>query len=241
MNRDIKKAGLLVHLLLDDLCERVTVGNTGNVLNDYAEYALKWFCPSAILACKGFHGFPKSICVSINEEIIHSIPNDRKFVEGDIIKIDLVIKFNDWYADSARTIICGEGTEEDIRLAKICKECLYKGIAVARNRWTIGDIGFAIQQHAEKNGFSVMREFSGHGIGQVIHKEPSIPCFGKQRKGYKLKTGDLLCIEPMLFAGNPRIVKKEDGWTIRSADGMQTAHFEHTIEIQRKDLPIILT
>lgn len=241
MTKEMKYAGTLVNLLLNDLCERVTIGNTGNELNAYAEEALHWFEPKAILACKNFHGFPKSICVSVNSAIIHGIPNNIPFKEDDVVKIDLVIKFGKYFADSARTVICGKGREEDIRLVKTCKECLYKAISVARRGWTIGDIGHSIQQHAERQGYSVMRDFSGHFIGKSIHLPPQIPCFGKQREGYRLKEDDLLCIEPMLFMGNSRIVKGENGWVVRSADGMRTSHWEHTIEIQRNGIPIIIT
>ncbi len=240
MNKDMKQAGLLVHLLLNDLCERVTVGNTGNNLNSYAEYALKRYCPEAILACKGFHGFPKSICVSINDGIIHGIPDDRAFAEGDIIKIDLVGKYRDFFADSARTVICGEGSEEDKRLVKTCKECLYKGIAVAIAGNTVGNIGFIIKKHANRHNYSVIREFSGHGIGQSIHQEPSIPCFGKKGKGYILKEGMYICIEPMLFMGKSDIERGENGWNVKSKDKSLTAHFEHTILIT-KNSPLILT
>lgn len=240
MNQYIKKAGILINLLFQDIEDRITIGNTGNEINNFAEEALKWFEPKARLACKGFHGFPASICVSINEEIIHGIPNNRVFAEGDVIKVDLVIEYEGWFADSARSFIVGKGREEDIKLVKVCKECLYKGIEVARAGNTTGDIGFVIEKHATRNNFSVMRDFSGHGIGQVIHKEPKVPCFGKKRKGYKLKEGDLICIEPMLFAGSSEIIKSEDGWTIKAKDNFNTAHFEHTIEIT-KNKAIIIT
>lgn len=241
MNNNIKKAGFLVNNLLNELEEKIIIGSTGNILNDYAEYALKWFCSEAQLACKGFHGFPKSICVSINEEIIHGIPDDRVFVEGDIIKIDLVIFYNGWYADAARSIIVGKGKEEDKKLVKITKECLYKAIEVAREGKTTGHIGFVIEKHATRNNFSIMKDFSGHGIGEQIHMEPNIPCFGNKGKGYKLKEGDFICIEPMLFAGKNKIIKENDGWGISSKDSLNTAHFEHTIEIQKRGLPIIIT
>lgn len=239
MNSDIKQAGKLVRILLAELEERVVPGATGNELNSFAGEALKWFCPEARLACKGFKGFPTSICVSVNDTIIHGIPNDIKFEEGDIVTIDLVIEYNGWFADSARTVICGKGKEEDIKLIKTCKECLYKGIEVAKAGNTTGHIGFVIEKHANRNGFSVIREFSGHGIGKEIHMEPKIPCFGKKRKGYVLKEDELLCIEPMLFIGSPEIIRDSDGWTIRSASGLNTAHFEKTIEITKKDAIII--
>ena len=239
MNENIKEAGKLVHILLDELEERIKPGITGNYLNSFTEYALKWFCPEARLACKGFHGFPASLCVSINDAIIHGIPNNRKFEEGDIVKIDLVIEYNGWYADSARTVICGEGNEEDKKLMRVCKECLEKGIEIAKAGNTTGHIGFVIEKHANRNGYSVMKEFSGHGIGQNIHQKPSIPCFGKKRKGEKLKEDMYICIEPMIFIGSPEIIRDSDGWGIRSASGLNTAHFEKTIEITKKDAIII--
>lgn len=239
MNSDIKKAGELVHILLDELEERIQPGITGYYLNSFAEEAMKRFCPRARLACKNFHDFPASICVSINDAIIHAIPNDREFEKGDVVKIDLVIEYNGWYADSARTVICGEGNEEDIKLVRVTKECLDKSIKVATEGNTTGHIGFTIERHATRNNFSVMRDFSGHGIGKEIHMEPKVPCFGKKRKGYKLKEGDLICIEPMLFLGSSEIIRDSDGWTIRSASGLNTAHFEHTILITKKAAIII--
>lgn len=240
MNRSIKYAGILVNLLFQDIEDRITVGNTGKEINAFAEEALKWFEPKARLACKGFQGFPASICVSINEEIIHGIPDNQPFIEEDVIKVDLVVEYNGWFADSARTFICGKGREEDKKLVKVTKECLYKAIEIARAGNTTGDIGFVIEKHATRNNFSVMKEYSGHGIGKVIHKEPKVPCFGKKRKGYKLKEGDLICIEPMLFAGSSEIIKSEDGWTLKSKDNSLAAHFEHTLEIT-KNKAIIIT
>ena len=241
INPNLKIAGHVLYLLLDRIKEKIIPGVTTKELDDWIEMALYWQSPKTRLAVKGFKGFPCGSCISVNEEIIHGIPGKRIIKEGDLVKIDTVLEYKGWFADSARTYIVGKGSKEDGRLVKVCRECLYKGIEVAKHNWTTGDIGFAIQSHAERNGFSVMREFTGHGIGQVMHKKPDIPCFGKQREGYRLQEGDIIAIEPMLFYGNPRIVKKEDGWTIRSADGSNTAHFEHTIQINRKGLPTIIT
>lgn len=241
LNKNIQIAGHVLHLLLNKIEGRIIPGMTTKEIDKWIEMAIYWHSPKTILACKGFEGFPCSSCISVNEEIIHGIPGKRIIKEGDLVKIDVVLEYNGWFADSARTFIIGEGSEEDKKLVRVCKECLYKGIEVAKRGWTTGDIGFAIQRHAESNGYSVIKEFSGHGIGQVIHKEPSIPCFGKQREGYKLKEGDLICIEPMLFIGKADIIMDNKGYNVKSKDGLNTSHFEHTIEIQKKGSPLILT
>ena len=240
MNKNIKIAGHVLHLLLGRVEEKIIPGITTKEIDDWIEMALYWHSPKPTLACKGFEGFPCGSCISINEEIIHGIPGKRIIKEGDLVKVDVVLEYKGWYADSARTFIVGKGTEQSRKLVRVTKECLYKGIEVAKHRWTTGDIGFAIQSHAEKNGFSVMREFGGHGIGQQIHQDPRIPCFGKQRKGVKLVEGMYICIEPMLFVGKPDIIMDKKGYNVKAQDGLLTAHFEHTIEIT-KGKAIVIT
>ena len=240
LNKNIQIAGQILHLLLDEIEKILKPGITGNDINSFAEECINNYGNGCKLACKGYRGFPDSLCISINENMIHGIPSNRIFKEGDIIKIDIVIEYNGWYADSARTFIIGKGTKQSKKLIKVTKQCLYKAIKMARMGNTTGDIGYIIQQYAEKNGFSVMKEFAGHGIGNKIHQEPSIPCFGNRKEGIILKEGMYICIEPMLFMGKSDIEKGKDGWNVKSKDNSLTAHFEHTILIT-KNSPLILT
>ena len=240
LNKNIEIAGQVLHLLLDEIGKMLKPGIDGNDINSFAEDCINNYSNGCTLACKGYQGFPASLCVSVNEEIVHGVPSNKIFKDGDIVKVDIVIEYNGWFADSARTFLVGKGTKQSQQLIKTTKQCLYKAIKVARIGNTTGDIGYVIQQHAIRNGFSVMKEYTGHGIGQVIHKEPSIPCFGVQKAGYKLKEGDIICIEPMLFIGKPDIERGKDEWNVKSKDNSLTAHFEHTVLIT-KNSPLILT
>ena len=191
---------------------------------------------------KGIPPFPCSICTSINDEVIHGIPSKKVILkEGDIISIDLVAYKNGFNGDAARTYIVGkERSKEDVRLLDITKEAFFEGIkyAVVGNR--IGDISHAIGQFIEKNGFSVVREFQGHGIGRQMHEDPGIPNYGKPGKGARLQPGMTLAIEPMVIMGKPDILELDDGWTIITEDGTPAAHYENTILITEKE-PEILT
>lgn len=240
VNKNTEIAGKVLHLLLNEIGKMLKPGITGNDINSFAEDRINNHSNGCTLACKNYQGFPASICVSINNDIVHGLPSDKIIKDGDVVKVDIVTEYKGWYADSARTFIIGKGTKQSRKLVEVTKQCLYKAIKVSRIGNTTGDIGYVIQQHAEKNGFSVMKEYTGHGIGQVIHKEPSIPCFGEPKTGYKLKEGDMICIEPMVFMGKPDIERGKNGWNVKSKDNSLTAHFEHTILIT-KNSPLILT
>lgn len=241
MNKEMKIGGQVLHLLLNEVEDIIIPGTTTKDIDDWIEYAIHSYCPEIRLACKNFHGFPASSCISVNEEIIHGVPGEKMIKEGDLVTVDVVLEYKGWFVDSARTYICGKAKEEDKRLVKTCRECLYKGISVARRGYTTGDIGYEIQTLAESRGYSVMREYSGHGIGTEIHMHPAVFCYGKKRKGIKLLAGQYLCIEPMLFAGSAEIVKCDDRWGVKSKDNRMTAHFEHTILINRRGMPTIIT
>ena len=190
---------------------------------------------------KGVAPFPGSICASINDEVIHGIPSGRVHLkEGDIVSIDLVVGKNGFHGDAARTYIVGEASKEAARLVEVTKQAFFEGIryAVAGNR--IGDVCHAIGEFVEKNGYSVVREFQGHGIGRSMHEDPGIPNYGKPGKGIKLEPGMTLAIEPMVIAGKPDILQLDDGWTIITEDGSLSAHYENTILITEKQ-PEILT
>lgn len=190
---------------------------------------------------KGVPDFPASICASVNDEVIHGIPSSRvKLKEGDVISIDLVAYKNGFNGDAARTYIVGKGTKNAERLVEITKQAFFEGIKYARAGNRIGDVCHAIGEFVEKNGYSVVKEFQGHGIGRSMHEDPGIPNYGKAGKGIKLEPGMTLAIEPMVIEKNPDILVLDDGWTIITEDGSLAAHYENTILITEKE-PEILT
>ena len=190
---------------------------------------------------KSVPDFPASICASINDEVIHGIPSKRVILKkGDIISIDLVAYKDGFNGDAARTYIVGKGSKEDEKLIEVTKQAFFEGIKFAKKGYRIGDISHAIGEYVEKNGFSVVREFQGHGIGRSMHEDPGIPNYGKQGKGPKLEPGMTLAIEPMVIAGSPYILELDDGWTIVTEDGSKAAHYENTVLITEKE-PEVLT
>ncbi len=188
-----------------------------------------------------YNGFPATACISINDEVIHGIPSKKRVLkEGDIVSIDLGAKVNGYNGDNAATFACGVISDEAKRLCDTTRESLYKGIeqAVAGNR--IGDIAFAIQSYCEERGFSVVREYTGHGVGTHLHEDPSVPNYGTAGRGQRLLPGMTIAIEPMINLGSKAIKCLPDGWTVKTLDGKLSAHFEHTIAITKGE-PIILT
>lgn len=188
-----------------------------------------------------YNGFPATACISINDEVIHGIPSKKRVLkEGDIVSIDLGAKLNGYNGDNAATFAVGNITENAKRLCDTTRESLYKAIeqAVAGNR--IGDIGFAVQSYCEERGFSVVREYTGHGIGTHLHEDPSVPNYGTQGRGQRLLPGMIIAIEPMINEGSKAVKCLPDGWTVKTLDGKLSAHFEHTVAITKGE-PIILT
>ena len=188
-----------------------------------------------------YNGFPATACISINDEVIHGIPSKKRVLkEGDIVSIDLGAKVDGYNGDNAATFACGTISDEAKRLCDTTRESLYKGIeqAIAGNR--IGDIAFAIQSYCEERGFSVVREYTGHGVGTHLHEDPSVPNYGTAGRGQRLLPGMTIAIEPMINAGSKAIKCLPDGWTVKTLDGKLSAHFEHTIAITKSE-PIILT
>lgn len=190
---------------------------------------------------KNYNGFPASLCISINEQVVHGIPGNYCLNEGDIISIDCGVFYKDFHSDSAYTYPVGNISKELRDLLKVTKESLYKAIefAVAGNR--IGDIGYSVQFHAEKNGFSIVRELVGHGVGKNLHESPEVPNYGKRGRGIKLEEGMVLAIEPMVNLGRKNVVQESDGWTIRTADRKASAHFEHTVAIRKGHADVLTT
>lgn len=190
---------------------------------------------------KGIPDFPASTCISVNDEVIHGIPSKKVILkEGDIVSVDLVVYKNGFNGDCARTFIVGKTSKENERLVNITKQAFYEGIKFAKVGNRLGDVSHAIGEYIEKNGYSVVREFQGHGIGRQMHEDPGIPNYGKAGRGIRLEPGMTLAIEPMVIAGKPGILELDDGWTIITEDGTNAAHYENTILITEKE-PEVLT
>lgn len=189
----------------------------------------------------GLYDYPKSIITSVNEQVVHGIPTDRSLQEGDIIGVDIGVLKNGYYGDHAYTFAVGEITEEIQKLLRITKECLELGIEklVVGNR--IGDVSYAVQSHAENNGYGVVRELVGHGLGKKMHESPEVPNFGKRGKGSKIKNGLVVAIEPMINMGTRRVIQLNDGWTIITADKKPSAHFEHDVAVVNGQPEILST
>ena len=191
-------------------------------------------------AFKGYMGFPSTLCISIDDAVVHGLPNEGYLREGQIVGIDCGAELNGYYGDHAKTFAVGEISDEKNNLMQITKESLYKGIEQAKPGNYVGDIGHAVQSHAESYGYSVVRELVGHGIGEKLHEEPQVPNYGNPNQGYKLHAGMCIAIEPMINLGSKEVYTAKDGWTIFTMDGQVSAHFEHTIAI-KEDGPHILS
>lgn len=182
-------------------------------------------------AFKGYRGFPGTLCMSPNAQVVHGIPGKYELRDGDIISVDCGVLMNGFYGDSAFTFPVGEVKPEIMKLLRVTKESLYKGLEKAIAGGRLGDISEAVQSHAEKNGFSIVRELVGHGVGKHLHEDPEVPNYGKKGTGPKLAEGLVIAIEPMVNMGKKNIRQERDGWTITTSDGMPSAHFEHTIAV----------
>lgn len=229
---------MLTRDVLLKLGDKVVPGVKTSQLDRFAEEYLKK--RGGFPAFKGYKGYPASICVSLNDEVVHGIPCSREIREGDVVSIDVGVYYDGVYCDAAITIPCGRVTPEAERLIEITHKALIKGIKVAKIGNRVGDISHTIQEHVEKNGCNVIREFVGHGIGYDLHEEPTVPNFGRKNEGYLLNEGMTVAIEPMVSVGDWRVKIDENGWTARTVDGSLAAHFEHTIAIT-SDGPLVLT
>jgi methionyl aminopeptidase len=187
----------------------------------------------------GYGGFPNTLCISINEQVVHGIPSSYVLDDGDIVSIDCGVYMNKYHGDSAYTFAVGEVDPKVKQLLETTKESLYKGIENAVEGKRIGDIGYAVQHHAESNGFSVVREMVGHGVGRDLHEEPQVPNYGRRGQGLKLKAGMVIAIEPMINLGKRQVIQAEDGWTIITRDNKPSAHFEHSIAIGKGSADIL--
>ncbi|HYG41124.1 MAG TPA: type I methionyl aminopeptidase [Cytophagales bacterium] len=190
---------------------------------------------------KNFNGFPSSLCISVNEAVVHGFPGEYELKEGDIISVDCGVFYKGFHSDSAYTYPIGNVSEDTLQLLRVTKESLNKGIEAAKFGARIGDIGFEVQSYVEKLGFSVVRELVGHGVGRKLHERPEVPNFGKRGQGIKLQEGLVIAIEPMINLGKKAVVQERDGWTIRTADRKPSAHFEHTVAVFKDKTEVLTT
>ncbi len=225
----MREAGALVARILEIVRQAITPGMVTSDIDKLVEDNI--LAAGARPAFKGYRGYPASACVSIDDEVVHGIPGSRKLREGEIVAVDVGVILDGWYGDSATTIPIGDIGEEKTRLLEVTEKALQCGIEKVRAGVHLGEISSAIQERAESAGFSVVRDLVGHGIGRQMHEDPQVPNFGAPADGPVLKTGMVIAIEPMVNAGVFDVNTKSDGWTIVTADGKPSAHFEHTVAV----------
>ena len=228
----------IVKETLDFVGKHIRAGMTTKEVNDMVH--------NYIVSCGaypselGYCGYPASSCVSVNEVVVHGIPGDRIILDGDIVSVDVVAEKNGFHGDACRTYLIGNVSEEKRKLVKVTEECFFKAIENLKAGTPLYDIGYAVQQHAEANGYGVVRALTGHGIGREMHEDPSVPNYGRKGTGIRLKAGMTICIEPMINMGTFRVdFDKKDGWTVRTADGKPSAHYENTVLIKEDGVEIL--
>ena len=225
----IRKSSLLVGKTLAEVARVIGPGVKTISLDKLAEDFIR--SHGGVPGFKGYNGFPFTLCISVNEQVVHGFPGETVLQEGDIVSVDCGVIMNGFYGDSAYTFPVGEVRGEVVQLMKRTKESLYKGIEMAVDGKRVGDIGFAIQIYVEEFGYSVVRDLVGHGVGRNLHEKPEVPNYGKRGTGVKLQDGMVIAIEPMINLGVKNVIQEKDGWTIRTADRMPSAHYEHTVAI----------
>lgn len=236
----MRASSLLVSETLAVVAAVIKPGVTTLQLDKIAEEFIK--DNKATASFKGYHGFPFTCCISVNDAVVHGFPTNKELVNGDVISVDVGVFKNGFHGDSAYTFAVGEIAEEIKKLMRVTKESLYKGIEKATIGNRVGDIAYAIQDYTEKQyGYGVVRDLVGHGLGRSLHEEPQIPNFGKRGTGAKLREGLVIAIEPMINLGTKDVFHDKDGWTIRTADGKPSAHYEHNICIQKGGPDILST
>jgi len=235
----IKESSLLLSKTHGEIAKAIGPGVTTASLNELAETYIKDH--GGIPAFLNYGGFPFSLCISLNDQVVHGFPSAYVLKEGDLVSVDCGVILHDFYSDSAYTYPIGEISPEHVQLLKVTKECLALGIekAVVGNR--TGDIGFAIQEYAEKHGYGVVRELVGHGVGVKLHEKPEVPNYGKRGSGVKLEEGMVIAIEPMINLGKAGVKFWEDGWTVSTIDAKASAHYEHTVAIKKGKAEVLTT
>lgn len=235
----IRESSLLVSKTLAEVAKVIKPGITTLSLDKLAHEFIQDH--GAVPAFLNYGGFPNSLCISPNEQVVHGFPNDYVIKEGDLISVDCGVIKNNYYGDSAYTFAIGEIDEEKQKLCKITQECLALAIEKAVVGMRIGDIGFAVQYHAEQHGFGVVRELVGHGVGVKLHEKPEVPNYGRRGSGIKLEEGMVIAIEPMINAGTAAVKFWSDGWTVTSKDNRPSAHFEHTVAVKKGKADVLST
>ncbi|HWY38314.1 MAG TPA: type I methionyl aminopeptidase [Bacteroidia bacterium] len=225
----MRHSALLVSKTLGLMAAEIKEGLTLKHLDKVAEEFIR--DSGGVPVFKGYNGFPATLCISMNEQVVHGIPNDRVIKSGDIISVDCGVKKNGFVGDHAYTFCCGDVKPEVLQLVKTTKESLYLGIAQVKAGNRIGDVSYAIQQHAEKSGYGVVRELVGHGLGKDLHEKPEVPNYGKRGSGAKIQNGLTIAIEPMINLGKKEVTQLNDGWTIVTSDKKPSAHFEHDVAV----------
>ena len=234
-----RQSSLLVGKTLAEVAKLIKPGvKTGELDKVAEEFILDH---GAVPGFKGYGGFPATLCISVNDEVVHGIPGDRELNDGDIVSIDCGTLMNGFYGDSAYTFAVGNVDSEVLELLKRTKESLYLAIEQAVAGKRVGDIGNAVQKHVESFGFSVVRDLVGHGVGRNLHESPEVPNYGRRGSGVKLKKGMCLAIEPMVNLGVKEVTQDKDGWTIRTADAKPSAHFEHDVAVRNSKADILST
>jgi len=235
----IRESSLLVSKTHAEIAKVIRPGIKTIELDKLAETFIR--DNGGVPAFLNYNGFPYSLCISLNNQIVHGFPNQHVLVEGDLVSVDCGVVKNKYYGDSAYTFAIGEVSEQTKLLMQVTKECLQLGIEKAVTGMRIGDIGYAVQEHAEKHNFGVVKELVGHGVGTKLHEKPEVPNYGKRGAGIKLEEGMVIAIEPMINAGRPGVRFWDDGWTVSTIDGKVSAHYEHTVAISKGKADILST
>lgn len=235
----LRESSLLVGKTLAEVAKLIKPGVTTLQLDKIAEEFIR--DNGAEPGFLGYGGFPNTLCTSVNEAVVHGVPNDKPLVDGDIVSVDCGTLMNGFYGDSAYTFEIGEVTPEIHKLLEVTKECLNKAVEAAVSGNRIGDIGYAVQKHAEDNGYGVVRELVGHGLGRGLHEKPEVPNYGRRGRGLKMKEGLVIAIEPMINLGVKEVSQLEDGWTIVTKDRKPSAHFEHDVAIGKGKAEVLST
>jgi methionyl aminopeptidase len=235
----IRESSLLVSKTLGEIAKIIGPGVKTIELNKLAETYIR--DNGGVPAFLNYHGFPYSLCISMNDQVVHGFPGKYELREGDLVSVDCGVELNKYIGDSAYTFAIGEVSDSTKKLMRVTMECLDLGVEKAVVGMRIGDIGYAVQEHAEKNGFGVVKELVGHGVGLQLHEKPEVPNYGKRGSGTKLEEGMVIAIEPMINAGKARVKFWDDGWTVSTIDGKPSAHYEHTVAINKGKPDILST
>jgi methionyl aminopeptidase len=235
----IRESSLLVSKTLGEIAKVIAPGVKTIELNKLAETFIR--DNGGVPAFLNYSGFPYSLCISLNDQVVHGFPGEYVLKEGDVLSVDCGAILNKYYGDSAYTFAVGEVSDLAKKLMQVTKECLERGVEKAVAGMRIGDIGYAVQEHAERNGFGVVKELVGHGVGLQLHEKPEVPNYGKRGSGIKLEEGMVIAIEPMINAGRAGVKFWDDGWTVSTIDGKPSAHYEHTVAVKKGKVDVLST